>query len=79
MSREASVPAPSTRERLDLRGADAEIAEGAVDCDVALLAHEDADPRCSLETVAGEIPAGAVEHVVPCCGEGGHVRQSGSR
>ena len=43
---------PVGRDGLDLRAADPEVAQGAVDGDVALLADEDADARCALEPVA---------------------------
>ena len=68
-------PLPVHGERLDLRRADPEEPERAVDGDVALLADEDAEPRRSLEAVAGEIPTGGGEHVVAGGGERSHVRQ----
>ena len=62
------------RNRLDLRAADAEVAQGAIDGDVALLAHEDADARCALEPVACEVPACPREDPVPRRRQGCHVR-----
>ena len=59
--------------RLDLVGAQTEEPERSIDRDVALGTDEDADAWSALEAAAGEIPAGALELVVPCRCERGHM------
>ena len=73
--RDASAPAPSAGSGSICARADPEIAQRAVDRDVALLARRG---RGSAALPGGRRAARSQpaprEHVVPCCGESGHVR-----
>ncbi len=59
--------------QLDLRGADPEVTERAVECRVPLGSREDADARRALEPVGVHVPAGAGKHVVASREQRGHM------
>ena len=61
-------------DRVDRPPADPQVAQGAVDGDVALLAADDTDRRRARQAVLLDVPAGRAQHAVACRGEAGEVR-----